>query len=309
MVSRFRPALWPFIWAHALAGFIAAHGKEALGLDADSWLQGLVAGGHWAVLLGGSAAALTAVFNEACGAERGVGLRRRTRAERRSRFSTFNPHSALRTPHSALSAWLGGARADARRARLGAGTRLVVLRRVPDRRDPRRRLCRAAAPALGTPARRHRGAGVRIRRADVLQRLRRQQRSRVPRGVLAAVSLGFIFLFRGAATGAETACRRSGASGPVLAVPRGRVRLPGRGGNPAREPLRDGAADRAAGGLVRGGPAARPRPGRRAAAERRGRPRPLPGHGRRRGADVASPRDTASAEHETCAASQCAPCP
>lgn len=67
MVSRFRPALWPFIWAHALAGFVAAHGKETLGLDADSWLQGLVAGGHWAVLLGGSAAALASVFNEECG--------------------------------------------------------------------------------------------------------------------------------------------------------------------------------------------------------------------------------------------------
>jgi hypothetical protein len=64
MVSRFRPVLWPFIWAHALAGFVAAHGKEALGLDADSWLQGLVAGGHWAVLLGGSAAALASVFGE-----------------------------------------------------------------------------------------------------------------------------------------------------------------------------------------------------------------------------------------------------
>ncbi len=109
MVSRFRPALWPFIWAHALAGFIAAHGKEALGLDADSWLQGLVAGGHWAVLLGGSAAALTAVFNEECGdAECGVrnaGRRAQRRSvDRQSRFRNLpqlpTPHSALRTPHS-----------------------------------------------------------------------------------------------------------------------------------------------------------------------------------------------------------------
>ena len=103
MVSRFRPALWPFIWAHALAGFVAAHGKEALGLDADSWLQGLVAGGHWAVLLGGSAAALTAVFNEECGvrsAECGVNEKEQ---------SLHSPPSfakatagKLRTPRSAV---------------------------------------------------------------------------------------------------------------------------------------------------------------------------------------------------------------
>ncbi|MGD1000796.1 MAG: hypothetical protein ABSA67_08870 [Candidatus Brocadiia bacterium] len=97
IVGRFRPALWPFIWAHALAGFIAAHGKEALGLDAESWLQGLVAGGHWAVLLGGSAAALTAVFNGECGlqaAERGA-----SNAEPDSQLSVPTPRSALRTPH------------------------------------------------------------------------------------------------------------------------------------------------------------------------------------------------------------------
>ena len=103
MVSRFRPALWPFIWAHALAGFVAAHGKEALGLDADSWLQGIVAGGHWAVLLGGSAAALTAVFNEECGvrnAECGMqaGEHIATNAESDSPASIRTPHSALRTP-------------------------------------------------------------------------------------------------------------------------------------------------------------------------------------------------------------------
>lgn len=98
MVSRFRPALWPFIWAHALAGFVAAHGKEALGLDADSWLQGLVAGGHWAVLLGGSAAALAAAFNTEDGmqsAERGT-----PNGETHS-----TPRSALDTPHSMLG-WL-----------------------------------------------------------------------------------------------------------------------------------------------------------------------------------------------------------
>lgn len=98
MVSRFRPALWPFIWAHALAGFIAAHGKEALGLDADSWLQGLVAGGHWAVLLGGSAAALTAAFNEECGMPSEETLRT-------PHSSLDAPHSALDTPHSVLG-WL-----------------------------------------------------------------------------------------------------------------------------------------------------------------------------------------------------------
>ena len=103
MVSRFRPVLWPFIWAHALAGFIAAHGKEALGLDADSWLQGLVAGGHWAVLLGGSAAALTAAFNEeigVAGAERGM-----TSGEIAPLPSLPAPHSALYTPQS-LVGWV-----------------------------------------------------------------------------------------------------------------------------------------------------------------------------------------------------------
>jgi hypothetical protein len=103
MASLFRPALWPFIWAHALTGFIAAHGKEALGLDADSWLQGLVAGGHWAVLLGGSAAALTAVFSGQCGvwtAECGVN------EERQAPQSTILiPHSALRNPQS-LAGWI-----------------------------------------------------------------------------------------------------------------------------------------------------------------------------------------------------------
>jgi hypothetical protein len=91
IVSRFRPMLWPLIWAHAFAGFIAAHGKEALRLDADSWLQGLVAGGHWAVLLGGSAAALTAVFNEqAC------------EGSYKSSQGSDTPQSAIRNPQSLL---------------------------------------------------------------------------------------------------------------------------------------------------------------------------------------------------------------
>ncbi len=102
MVSRFRPALWPFIWAHALAGFIAAHGKESLGLDADSWLQGIVAGGHWAVLLGGSAAAITAVFNDNCGmrsAECGLN------EEKEALQSAIPiPQSAIRNPQS-LVGW------------------------------------------------------------------------------------------------------------------------------------------------------------------------------------------------------------
>jgi hypothetical protein len=102
IVSRFRPTLWPFIWAHALAGFIAAHGKEALGLDADSWLQGIVAGGHWAVLLGGSAAAITAVFNDDCGlqnAECGIDS-----GETVAPPSIRNPQSAVRNLLSSLPA-------------------------------------------------------------------------------------------------------------------------------------------------------------------------------------------------------------
>ena len=118
MVSRFRPALWPFIWAHAFAGFIAAHGKEALGLDADSWLQGLVAGGHWAVLLGGSAAALTAVFNDNCGipnadcgmpdgghADSQSSIRNPQSASAKAsadKSAIRNPESPLRTPHFLL---------------------------------------------------------------------------------------------------------------------------------------------------------------------------------------------------------------
>jgi len=62
ILRRFRPGLWPFLWAHCLAGFLVAQGKAAAGLDLESWLRGLVAGAHWAVLLGGPAIALAGVF-------------------------------------------------------------------------------------------------------------------------------------------------------------------------------------------------------------------------------------------------------
>jgi len=113
IVSRFRPMLWPFIWAHAFAGFVAAHGKEALGLDADSWLQ-THRRRHWAVLLGGSAAALTAVFNEECGVRsaeceipRGelVSLPSFRSPHSALRTSLDTPHAARRTPHS-LVGWV-----------------------------------------------------------------------------------------------------------------------------------------------------------------------------------------------------------
>lgn len=57
-----RPGLWPFIWVHSLAGFVAAHGRDTLTLNLDAWLQGLVGGANWAVFLGGPAAVLTGYF-------------------------------------------------------------------------------------------------------------------------------------------------------------------------------------------------------------------------------------------------------
>lgn len=62
-VRCLRPAWWPFVWAHSFTGFLLASGKDAFDAHPSFWLQGMVAGGAWAVLLGGSAAGLTAVFN------------------------------------------------------------------------------------------------------------------------------------------------------------------------------------------------------------------------------------------------------
>ena len=109
MVSLFRPMLWPFIWAHAFAGFVAAHGRAALGLDADSWLQGLVAGGHWAALLGGSAAALVAFFNlpaTASAASEAESPDAGTQSESSGRVASLViPQSAFRNPQS-LTGWI-----------------------------------------------------------------------------------------------------------------------------------------------------------------------------------------------------------
>ena len=63
-VHLLRPTHWPFLWMHAFAGFLVA----ALGSGGERvpafWLSGLVAGGVWAVLLGGPAAGLTAAFSK-----------------------------------------------------------------------------------------------------------------------------------------------------------------------------------------------------------------------------------------------------
>lgn len=61
-IHHLRPSVWPFVWAHCLTGFVIAVGKDVLALRPAGWLLGLVAGGTWAVFLGGPAAALTSVF-------------------------------------------------------------------------------------------------------------------------------------------------------------------------------------------------------------------------------------------------------
>lgn len=62
IILHFRPAVWPFVWAHCLTGFVVALGRDVNSLQFAGWLPGLVAGGAWAVFLVGPAAALTSVF-------------------------------------------------------------------------------------------------------------------------------------------------------------------------------------------------------------------------------------------------------
>ena len=63
-VHRLRPTLWPLLWAHAFTGFLVAAHSGAGNGSLSFWLRGLVAGGVWAVLLGGPAAGLTAAFGK-----------------------------------------------------------------------------------------------------------------------------------------------------------------------------------------------------------------------------------------------------
>ena len=57
-----RPAWWLCIWVHFLLGGLLALGKSALSMPFDEGLRAVVAGGLWAVCLGGAAAAVSAVY-------------------------------------------------------------------------------------------------------------------------------------------------------------------------------------------------------------------------------------------------------
>ena len=61
-VCGMRPSVWPLIWIHALTGFVLAHGRGMARLYPDQWLHGLVAGGVWAVCLGGAAIGLATLY-------------------------------------------------------------------------------------------------------------------------------------------------------------------------------------------------------------------------------------------------------
>ena len=68
-VHLLRPTLWPLLWAHAFTGFLIAAYSGIGNGSLSFWLRGLVAGGVWAVLLGGPAAGLTAAFGKPHGQE------------------------------------------------------------------------------------------------------------------------------------------------------------------------------------------------------------------------------------------------
>jgi len=62
-IHHLRPAWWSFLWAHSFAGYLLATGSR--GLEGENLLRGLVAGGMWAVLLGGPAIGIAALFGAA----------------------------------------------------------------------------------------------------------------------------------------------------------------------------------------------------------------------------------------------------
>jgi len=62
-IHHLRPVYWLFLWAHVLTGYFLAAGTR--GLEGANLLRGLVAGGMWAVLLGGPAIGLATLFGVA----------------------------------------------------------------------------------------------------------------------------------------------------------------------------------------------------------------------------------------------------
>lgn len=69
ILHHLRPAFWPFVWLHFLLGFLMAAGEAADELPAHVWLQGIAAGGIWAICLGGAATAIDAVFRPSPGGQ------------------------------------------------------------------------------------------------------------------------------------------------------------------------------------------------------------------------------------------------
>jgi len=59
-IHHLRPVYWLFLWAHSLTGYFLAAGTR--GLEGVNLLRGVVAGGMWAVLLGGPAIGLATLF-------------------------------------------------------------------------------------------------------------------------------------------------------------------------------------------------------------------------------------------------------
>lgn len=62
-MRHLRPACWLCLWVHFLLGSILILGKSTLDLPFANALGIIVAGGTWAICLGGAAAALSAVFS------------------------------------------------------------------------------------------------------------------------------------------------------------------------------------------------------------------------------------------------------
>lgn len=62
-MRHLRPAYWLCLWVHFLLGSILILGKSTLDLPLANALRIIIAGGTWAICLGGAAAALSAAFN------------------------------------------------------------------------------------------------------------------------------------------------------------------------------------------------------------------------------------------------------
>lgn len=63
-IRLLQPMLWPFIWAHALTGFVVAVGPMVREASLPLWLQGIAGSGIWAVLFVAPAIGLMRVFDD-----------------------------------------------------------------------------------------------------------------------------------------------------------------------------------------------------------------------------------------------------